>query len=101
MAASSFYQEIVDNGQAATGARLVHFAWFDPIADEVASGAMSGLDSPLLRHALEVVQRVLPNFDPRDVRFSATINPTIDRIYHGGEPVISTFDEIADGVAPR
>jgi PAS domain S-box-containing protein len=100
MAASSFYQEIVDNGQVATGTRLVHIAWYDETRNEVLSGAISGLSSPLLQRALAVVQKVLPDFDPTSVRVSADANPVMRRVYRGGEAVLSGFQEMAEGVVP-
>src|SRR5579884_1641777 len=100
MAASFFYQEIVDNGQVATGTRLVHIAWYDETRNEVLSGAISGLSSPLLQRALAVVQKVLPDFDPTSVRVSADANPVMRRVYRGGEAVLSGFQEMAEGVVP-
>lgn len=100
MTASSFYQEIVDNGQVATGTRLVHIAWYDETRNEVLSGAISGLSSPLLQRALAMVHRVLPDFDPSAVRFSVDANPVMRRVYRDGEAVWSEFQELAEGVAP-
>src|SRR5438132_12724664 len=61
---ASLYQQIADNGQAATGARLVHFAWLDTASQEVRVGAMSGLYSESVQQALAAAGRLVPDVDP-------------------------------------
>jgi PAS domain S-box-containing protein len=100
LAASSLYQEIVDNGQAATGARLVHFAWFDAETSMVRAGATSSLQSPVMRRTLEAVRGVVPGFDPGDVQFRADLNSSIRRVYVDGQPVVGPFEEVAAGAVP-
>jgi signal transduction histidine kinase/CheY-like chemotaxis protein len=100
--ASSLHQAIVDNGQIATGARLVHFAWYDADSGEVSFGATSGLGAPLVDRALAAVRRRVPSFDERQVRFRPDMNPYLRRVYLQGEPVVGPFEEIAAGaVDPR
>src|SRR5205085_2638385 len=92
------YQHIADNGQAATGARLVHFAWLDTDSKEVRVGAMSGLHSQAVQHALAAAARVVPNFDPLlHVRFAVDVNQWNRSVYSGGGAVLTTFEQIVEG----
>src|SRR5919206_2692221 len=98
MLASSLYQQIADNAQAATGARLVHFAWLDPASQEVRVGAMSGLESHAVQQALSAAARIVPNFDPLvHVRFPVDVNRWNASVYSGGGAILTRFDEIVQG----
>ncbi|MDQ3809061.1 MAG: histidine kinase [Chloroflexota bacterium] len=97
MLASSLYQQIADNAQAATGARLVHFAWLDPTSREVRVGAMSGLQSHAVQQALSAAARMVPNFDPLvHVRFPVDVNGWNESVY-SGRAILTRFEEIVQG----
>jgi signal transduction histidine kinase len=99
--AASLYQQIANNAQAATGARLVHFAWLDTDSHEVRVGAMSGLHAKAVQRALAAAGRVVPNFDPLlHVRFPVDVNRWNASVYSGGGAVLTTFDQIVEGTVP-
>ena len=94
----SLYQQIADNAQAATNARLVHFAWLETGSREVRVGAMSGLHSIAVQQALSAARRVVPNFDPlHHVRFPVDVNQWVASVYSGGGSILTTFDQIVQG----
>jgi signal transduction histidine kinase len=96
--AASLYQHIADNGQAATGARLVHFAWLDIARHEVRVGAMSGLHSESVQRALAAAGRLVPNFDPLlHVRFPVDVNQWNSSVYAEGRAILTTFEQIVEG----
>ncbi len=95
---ASLYQQIADNGQAATGARLVHFAWLDTASQEVRVGAMSGLHSESVQQALAAAGRLVPNFDPLlHVRFPVGVNQWNLSVYSEGVAILTTFEQIVQG----
>jgi GAF domain-containing protein len=100
MLASPLYQQIVDNAQAATGARLVHFAWLDAEDGQVHVGAMSGLHTAVLKRGLAAVSRFAPDFDALKLRFRVDINPWNEVVYKEGRPVAVRLEEIAAGACP-
>jgi signal transduction histidine kinase len=96
--AALLYQQIADNAQAATNARLVHFAWLETDSQEVRVGAMSGLHSTAVRQALNAARHVVPNFDPlQHVRFPVDVNQWNASVYAGGGAILTTFDQIVQG----
>ncbi len=96
--AASLYQQIADNGQAATGARLVHFAWLDTGSQEVRVGAMSGLHSEAVQKALAAAGRLVPNFDPLlHVRFPIDVNQWNLSVYSEGGAILTTFEQMVEG----
>jgi signal transduction histidine kinase len=98
---ASLYQQIADNAQAATGARLVHFAWLDSGSRELQVGAMSGLRSTAVQQALAAAGRIVPNFDPvQHVRFPVDVNQWNASVYSGGGPVLATFEQVVEGTVP-
>jgi PAS domain-containing protein len=100
MLASPLYQQIVDNAQAATRARLVHFSWLDAERGEVYVGAMSGLHTPALQRGLAAVARFAPEFDPLRLHFKLDINPWNRAVFTEGRAVAVPLEEIAAGVVP-
>ena len=99
-AVDALYQRIVDDAQAATGARLVHFAWYDPATGVVQAGAWSGPGTAPVRRALSAARRVLPGFDVLRVRFRADVNPFNRRVFLGGEAVAGAFADAVAGTVP-
>lgn len=94
----TLYQQIVDHAQAATGARLVHFAWLDPESRQVHVGAMSGLQTAAVQTALAASRHVIPGFDPLiHVRFPVDVNPSNWFVYSQGRPIATSFDQIVQG----
>jgi len=98
---ASLDQQIADNAQAATGARLVHFAWLDAISREVRVGAMSGPHPAVVQQALAAAQRFFPSFDPLlHVRFPVDVNRWNASVYSGGGALLATFEQIVEGTVP-
>jgi GAF domain-containing protein len=97
MLTSTLYQQIVDNAQAATGARLVHSSWLDPARAQVHVGAMSGLHTAALRRGLAAVARLAPDFDPLRLRFKVGANPWTAAVFFEGRSVAVPLEQIATG----
>jgi PAS domain-containing protein len=100
MLTSPLYQQIVDNAQAATGARLVHIAWLDPVRGEVHVGAMSGLHTAALRRGFAAVARFAPDFDPFSLHFDVAVNPWNQVVFAEGRSVAVPLEQIAAGAVP-
>ena len=100
VAADALYQRIVDNARTATGARLVHFAWYDPASGMVQAGAWSGAGTAPVRDALAAARRAVPGFDVPSVRFPADVNPFNRRVFRDGEVVAAAFTEAVAGTVP-
>jgi PAS domain S-box-containing protein len=98
--ADALVQRIVDNARTATGARLVHFAWYDPATGMVQAGAWSGAGTAPIRDALAAARRAVPGFDVLAVRFPADVNPFNRRVFCDGEAVAATFKEAVAGTVP-
>jgi PAS domain-containing protein len=100
MAIDPLYQGIVDNARVATGARMVHFAWYDPATGMVQTGAWSGAGTAPVHHALAAARRALPAFDVLHVRFAADVNPFNRRVFVDGEAVEGPFADAVAGTVP-
>ena len=98
----SLHQAIADNGQVVTGARLVHFSWFDADTQEITLGATSGVGAPLVQRAIEAIKRVKPGFDPLSLRIKLSSNELLKRVYLEGQPLVGSFAEVTAGtIDPR
>src|SRR4051812_37101871 len=90
-------QEMVDNAQAATGARLVVFARFDPERQEARVEAWAASHASVIQYGLAAVAQFDPHFDPGRVAIKANVNRWAQRLYLEGLPVAAPFEEIAQG----
>jgi signal transduction histidine kinase len=91
----STYQKIVQNSLEVTGSRIVVFALLDPTTQRVRTLAWAGQPLGAAQRGLEVVQRVLPGWDPMKVDHAANANPLVTRVYIGGEAVSASVRDIA------
>ncbi len=91
------YQEIADNARLVTGARYVHFSWFDPATLAVRVGGMSSRETPFLQRGLDLIHCVFPDWDPSQVGFRADVNPGNAAVFLDRKTVHVPLQDIVAG----
>jgi signal transduction histidine kinase len=91
------YQEIADNAQAATQARLVILTRFDPVRREARMMAWSARHAGPSQHALAAATRLFPTFDPAKVVVPVDLNRYSRQVYLEGRMVLAPFLAVAAG----
>ncbi len=94
----AIYQEIVNNGLAATGASVVVLVRCDHDSLDVDFVAWAGLNSGPVQKALAAARAVFPHFDPTRISVKADVNHCNREAYLEGKFVFATVQEMAEGV---
>jgi signal transduction histidine kinase len=92
------YRQIVDNGRAATGARIVVLSGYDAATGDVRPIACSGLQSGAVQRGIEAIRAFLPGFDISAVTVRADANACQAALYAHGRPISASLAQFAEGV---
>ncbi|MBI3970162.1 MAG: hypothetical protein HY332_02635 [Chloroflexi bacterium] len=94
-------QEIVANGLAATGARLVVLGMYEPGRARLRPVAWGGLHAPYVQQAIALARRIAPAFDPTLIALPPDANPLQRAVNVDGRPVAATLLAFAAGIVDR
>jgi signal transduction histidine kinase len=92
------FQAIVNNALEATGARMVHMSRFDPLTQETRVVAWAAPEGGPVHRVLHAARQRFPELDLSELIIPATVNPSNQRVYLHGEPVLAPFLDMSHGM---
>jgi GAF domain-containing protein len=93
-------QIIAEHARVVTGSQRAILLLYDEAIRRLVTVATTGADLPLQQVALELIRRNYPGFDPLNLSYRPTINPTVAAAFAGQRTQVNTMSEAFENIYP-